>query len=149
MLTELFKLQKERARDWKIDINLSITQIYNEVIMDLLNPESTKRQLEVKQNSDGSVAVPGLTERDIFTASEAFQCIQSANSNRATTSTNMNETSSRSHAIVTIRTTSLNKDTNQIYDGSTKNICFIFSSKILFKRSKFKAESRHLFIFTF
>ncbi len=33
--------------------------LYEKVIMDLLNPESTKRQLEVKQNPDGSVGVPG------------------------------------------------------------------------------------------
>ena len=44
---------------------MSITEIYNENIKDLLCPGSKK--LDVKLNADGSVSVPGLAEETAFT----------------------------------------------------------------------------------
>mmetsp|Transcript_66109 Transcript_66109/g.204948 ORF Transcript_66109/g.204948 Transcript_66109/m.204948 type:complete len:204 (+) Transcript_66109:282-893(+) len=77
-------------------------QIYNETIRDLLNPSSKK--LDVKQNADGTCGVPGLSDERVESVEDVMSCIDKAGKNRAVSCTDMNEQSSRSHSIVTVRT---------------------------------------------
>jgi len=102
VLRELFQIREERTGEYTINISLAITEIYNETVRDLLNPSSKK--LDVKQNADGSCGVPGLLEENVSCVDEVMNCITRASKNRAVTSTDMNEQSSRSHSIVTVRT---------------------------------------------
>eukprot|EP00927_Polykrikos_kofoidii_P054273 TRINITY_DN48710_c0_g1_i1.p1 TRINITY_DN48710_c0_g1~~TRINITY_DN48710_c0_g1_i1.p1 ORF type:complete len:984 (-),score=196.70 TRINITY_DN48710_c0_g1_i1:68-3019(-) len=102
VLTELFKIRSERSGEYEIDISLAITEIYNETIRDLLAPSGKK--LDVKMNQDGSVSVPGLQEEKVKSVAEVMKCINDAAKNRATSQTEMNSESSRSHSIVTVRT---------------------------------------------
>jgi len=102
VLTELFRIREERSATYDLVMSIAITEIYNETIRDLLSPSGKK--LDVKMNSDGSSAVPGLTEVTVGSLEEVLKCIADATKNRSTTSTDMNEQSSRSHSIVTVKT---------------------------------------------
>jgi len=103
VLRELFRIRDERKNEYDIQISISITEIYNESIRDLLNPEG-KEKLDVRINQDGTCGVPGLTETPVNNVDDVLKCIGDASKNRATSTTDMNEQSSRSHSIVTVRT---------------------------------------------
>lgn len=98
-LGELFRVAKEREEDYKIELSVSILEIYNETIHDLLVPASKVKQkkYEIKQGPDG-MYVPDLTNVAVKNVDEVFKVIQLGNKNRSTSSTDMNEHSSRSHA---------------------------------------------------
>lgn len=56
----LFEETRDRGVDWSFSINVSVIEIYNEMIRDLLDHDPSIK-LEVKQGRDG-LFVPGLTE---------------------------------------------------------------------------------------
>ncbi|CAK9078219.1 unnamed protein product [Durusdinium trenchii] len=103
VLRELFRIRDERRNEYDIQISIAITEIYNEAIRDLLNPDG-KDKLDVRINPDGTCGVPGLTETPVSNVDDVLKCIGDASKNRATSTTDMNEQSSRSHSIVTVRT---------------------------------------------
>lgn len=102
VLKELFNVIDERKNEYTTEMSIAITEIYNEAIRDLLSPSTTKK-LDVKLNSDGSSSVPGCIEEKVTNIQDVLKWIDQAAKNRATTSTDMNEQSSRSHSIVTVR----------------------------------------------
>eukprot|EP00429_Kryptoperidinium_foliaceum_P088141 CAMPEP_0176191500 /NCGR_PEP_ID=MMETSP0121_2-20121125/4491_1 /TAXON_ID=160619 /ORGANISM="Kryptoperidinium foliaceum, Strain CCMP 1326" /LENGTH=768 /DNA_ID=CAMNT_0017530165 /DNA_START=144 /DNA_END=2450 /DNA_ORIENTATION=+ len=102
VLRELFRIRDERRNEYEINISIAITEIYNEMVRDLLSPSPKK--LDIKLNPDGSSTIPGLTELRVTTVEDVMKCIVDASKNRATSTTDMNEQSSRSHSIVTVRT---------------------------------------------
>eukprot|EP00873_Tetraselmis_striata_P027162 jgi/Tetstr1/447426/TSEL_003686.t1 len=91
-------------------IMVSYLEIYNEKVYDLLNPKQTRNlrgddkdlkqsriNLEVRDNH-----IPGLTMCTVSTAAEVMLLLRAGNRLRAVRHTNMNQHSSRSHAIVQI-----------------------------------------------
>mmetsp|Transcript_11194 Transcript_11194/g.25481 ORF Transcript_11194/g.25481 Transcript_11194/m.25481 type:complete len:952 (+) Transcript_11194:69-2924(+) len=102
VLRELFRIRGERRGEYDVNLSISITEIYNENIRDLLSPSAKK--LDVKQNADGTCGVPGLEERKVEKVADVLQAMDDAQKSRSTSSTDMNEQSSRSHSIVTVRT---------------------------------------------
>ena len=71
-------------------------EIYGGKCLDLLND---KNLLNIMQDKNGSIQIPGLTERNTASAKELLGIMQQANTNRTTHATVANDTSSRSHAI--------------------------------------------------
>lgn len=67
---------------------------------DLLDPSSAG--LHLRENIKKGVFVDGLAERDITTAKDAYNVLQSGWLNRRVASTSMNRESSRSHAVFTV-----------------------------------------------
>ncbi|XP_074646224.1 kinesin-like protein KIFC3 [Tubulanus polymorphus] len=109
-LIELFNEMEERSTDWVYSINVSVMEIYNEMIRDLLSNDPL-RKLDVKMNQDSSLYVPGLTSIEVSNVSEVNKTFTVGRMNRVTASTNMNEHSSRSHALLTINVLGTNKTT--------------------------------------
>ncbi|KAI3726307.1 hypothetical protein L1987_66104 [Smallanthus sonchifolius] len=69
------------------------------------NPESAisgKQQLQIRKASDGSLSLSGSTEVSVSTQKEMTACLEQGCLNRSVASTDMNNQSSRSHAIFTI-----------------------------------------------
>lgn len=102
VLTELFRIRHERSAEYDIHICIAITEIYNETIRDLLAPSGKK--LDVKMDPKGDVSVPGLTNENVQSVDDVLRCISDASKNRSVAVTDMNDQSSRSHSIVTVRT---------------------------------------------
>ncbi|XP_047323551.1 kinesin-like protein KIN-14R [Impatiens glandulifera] len=99
-LEQLFKLAQERNDTFSYSISVSVLEVYNEQIRDLLAPSSKK--LEIKQDSDGLHHVPGLAEAKVENISEVWGVLQSGSSARAVGSNNVNEHSSRSHCMLCV-----------------------------------------------
>ncbi|XP_077614975.1 kinesin-like protein KIF19 [Crocuta crocuta] len=84
-------------------VSMSYLEIYNEVIRDLLNPSSGF--LDLREDSRGSIQIPGITEVSTSNAQEIMQLLTKGNRQRTQEPTATNRTSSRSHAVlqVTVR----------------------------------------------
>ncbi|XP_064610162.1 kinesin-like protein KIF3A isoform X2 [Liolophura sinensis] len=82
-------------------VRTSYLEIYNEEIKDLLGKDQTQR-LEVKERPDIGVYVKDLSAFVVNNADELDRIMTLGNKNRSVGATNMNEHSSRSHAIFTV-----------------------------------------------
>ncbi|KAG2622172.1 kinesin-like protein KIN-14R [Panicum virgatum] len=102
-LEELFRIIKEREGIFLYEVTVSVLEVYNEQIHDLLltgsQPGATTKRLEVRQVAEGVHHVPGLVEARVTNMNEAWEVLQTGSKARAVGSTNANEHSSRSHCI--------------------------------------------------
>ncbi|KAJ0044453.1 hypothetical protein Pint_04966 [Pistacia integerrima] len=102
-LEELFRTIKEREKLYRYDISVSVLEVYNEQIRDLLvvgsQPGATLKRLEVRQTGEGIHHVPGLVEAPVSNISEVWEVLQTGSNARAVGATNANEHSSRSHCL--------------------------------------------------
>ncbi|XP_071502958.1 kinesin-II 85 kDa subunit-like [Diadema antillarum] len=82
-------------------VRVSYLEIYNEEVRDLLGKDQASR-LEVKERPDVGVYVKDLSAFVVNNADDMDRIMTLGNKNRSVGATNMNEQSSRSHAIFTI-----------------------------------------------
>ncbi|KAL4578559.1 hypothetical protein LXL04_014683 [Taraxacum kok-saghyz] len=97
------RIQKEREarREEKIQYTCkcSFLEIYNEQILDLLDPSSSN--LQIREDTKKGVYVDNLKEIEVTSARDVIQQLIQGASNRKVASTNMNRASSRSHSVFT------------------------------------------------
>ncbi|KAJ6887125.1 hypothetical protein NC651_027469 [Populus alba x Populus x berolinensis] len=102
-LEQVFHMIKEREKLFRYDVSVSVLEVYNEQIQDLLvsdsQPGVAAKRLEIRQAGDGLHHVPGLVEAKVHNMSEVWQVLRTGSNARAVGSTNANEHSSRSHCI--------------------------------------------------
>ncbi|KAK1416632.1 hypothetical protein QVD17_25747 [Tagetes erecta] len=102
-LEELFRVINERKNQIRYEICVSVLEVYNEQIRDLLLPSSqpgvAAKRLEIRQIGEGLHHVPGLVEAKVSDMGEVWEVLKTGSSSRAVGSTNANEHSSRSHCI--------------------------------------------------
>ncbi|XP_058098316.1 kinesin-like protein KIN-14Q isoform X2 [Magnolia sinica] len=102
-LEELFRIIRERQGLFRYEISVSVLEVYNEQIRDLLasasQPGVAARRLEIRQVAEGVHHVPGLVEAHVNNTNEVWDVLQTGSNARAVGSTNANEHSSRSHCI--------------------------------------------------
>ncbi|KAF5207649.1 Kinesin-like protein [Thalictrum thalictroides] len=110
-LEKLFQLSEERSGTMKYELFVSMLEVYNEKIRDLLAENSSQglKRLDIKQAADGTQDVPGLHEACVHNVDEVWVQLQAGCQNRAVGSTNVNELSSRSHCLfrVTVKSENL------------------------------------------
>ncbi|NXG80062.1 KIFC3 protein, partial [Baryphthengus martii] len=108
----LFSEVRGKAADWDYAISVSAAEIYNEALRDLLGKEPQEK-LEIKLCPDGSgqLYVPGLTEFRVQSVEDINKVFEFGHVNRATECTNLNEHSSRSHALLIITVRGLDRST--------------------------------------
>jgi Kinesin-like protein len=94
-------------------IRASYLEIYQEEIRDLLDKDQSKRY-ELRENPDSGVYVKNLQSYICKNVKEIEQVMQNGNFNRTIGATNMNEHSSRSHAIfiITIEMSDVREDSS-------------------------------------
>ena len=80
-----------------IETHLSCVQIYNETVYDLLN------EMSVLELRGESFEAEGVTSVPVHSLQSALTIMQSAAQRRSTDSTRLNQSSSRSHFVVSIR----------------------------------------------
>jgi len=91
----------------KFQVFVQFIELYNEDIIDLLDQtghvnNKYKTKLKIQEDSKGEICVAGMTQKQVFSANEALEVLHNGALNRTTASTQMNSTSSRSHAIFSI-----------------------------------------------
>ena len=89
-------------QDKSYDIRVSYVEIYNEVIRDLLVPNSKDTYLDLRDDPIKGVCLTGVTEFSVMEPNEVMDLLVTGNRRRTTESTKANQTSSRSHAICQI-----------------------------------------------
>ncbi|CAH1778129.1 unnamed protein product [Owenia fusiformis] len=87
--------------DTRFLVRVSYLEIYNEEVRDLLGKDQNQR-LEVKERPDVGVYVKDLSAFVVNNADDMDRIMTLGNKNRQVGATNMNATSSRSHAIFTV-----------------------------------------------
>ena len=89
--------------NYDFSVSVSMLEIYNEMVRDLLNPVSHEGHgLDIRQTAEGGVGVPGLTSEHVSGIDDVMAVFSRGSSNRATITTNLNEHSSRSHSILMV-----------------------------------------------
>lgn len=78
-------------------VRAAYLQIYNETISDLLR--SDRKSLQIREDKKRGVFVEGLSEWAVRNPKEIFQLLKKGSRSRSTAYTNMNDLSSRSHAV--------------------------------------------------
>ncbi|CAA2939480.1 kinesin KIN-14Q [Olea europaea subsp. europaea] len=102
-LEELFHIIEGRKNTFRYEISVSVLEVYNEQIRDLLVSGSqagvTSKRLEIKQVVEGGHHVPGIVEARVTNVNEVWEVLRTGSNGRAVGSTNANEHSSRSHCM--------------------------------------------------
>ncbi|XP_012437262.1 kinesin-like protein KIN-14R [Gossypium raimondii] len=112
-LEQLFHIAKERSETFMYNISVSVLEVYNEQIRDLLSTSPTSKRLEIKQSAEGFHHVPGIVEAQVENIKEVWNVLQIGSNSRAVGSNNVNEHSSRSHCMLCIMVKSKNLMTGE------------------------------------
>uniref|UniRef100_A0A7N8YC36 Kinesin-like protein n=1 Tax=Mastacembelus armatus TaxID=205130 RepID=A0A7N8YC36_9TELE len=98
-MKELFKRMDDAKEEKEFAVAFSYLEVYNEQIRDLL---ANAGPLAVREDSSKGVVVQGLTLHQPKSAEHILEALDSGNRNRTQHPTDMNATSSRSHAVFQI-----------------------------------------------
>uniref|UniRef100_A0A8C5WH39 Kinesin-like protein n=1 Tax=Leptobrachium leishanense TaxID=445787 RepID=A0A8C5WH39_9ANUR len=130
-LQALYREMEARKGLWEYTVRMSMVEIYNEVIRDLLSKEPLEK-LDVKLNPDGSgqLHVPGLTSTEVTSFRHIKKLLCLGRKNRATFCTNMNERSSRSHALLTITISGRDLTTETVTTGKLNLVDLAGSERV-------------------
>ncbi|KAL3631652.1 Kinesin-like protein KIN-14S [Castilleja foliolosa] len=103
-LEELFRISNDRSSIIKYELFVSMLEVYNEKIRDLLVDSSNQpvKKLDIKQSAEGTQEVPGLVEAPVYGTDEVWGLLKSGSQARSVGSTNANELSSRSHCLLRV-----------------------------------------------
>ncbi|CAN9507142.1 unnamed protein product [Ophioblennius macclurei] len=98
-MKELFKRMDDAKDEKEFAVAFSYFEVYNEQIRDLL---ANVGPLAVREDGSKGVVVQGLTLHKPKSAEDILEALDSGNRNRTQHPTDMNATSSRSHAVFQI-----------------------------------------------
>ncbi|XP_053304393.1 kinesin-like protein KIFC3 isoform X2 [Spea bombifrons] len=92
---------KERTSCWDHHLTVSMAEIYNESLRDLLGAD-THPPLDIKMSPGGAgeLYVPGLTQKKVESIHDINKILELGYKQRATEQTSLNSHSSRSHALL-------------------------------------------------
>jgi kinesin family member 6/9 len=101
------KVRQKQQKPYGFMCQVSFTEIYKEVVYDLLSPNRAEGGIEnwpVVQviEAENGILIRNLSVYDVTSEEDALQLFFMGNANRVTSSTAMNMASSRSHAVFTI-----------------------------------------------
>ena len=103
------EVENSRQFKWEYQIFLSVTEIYNETIIDLLkNPHDKENEATNRSAQDKFREIP-VTKYE-----EVKALVLTAMRERKIAATGMNERSSRSHLIITLRLEATNGDLHRV-----------------------------------
>ncbi|XP_052743330.1 kinesin-like protein unc-104 isoform X5 [Bicyclus anynana] len=99
---DLFRrIRQTTSEDQSYSVEVSYMEIYCERVRDLLNPKN-KGNLRVREHPALGPYVEDLSKLAVMSYQDIYDLIDEGNKARTVAATNMNETSSRSHAVFTI-----------------------------------------------
>ncbi|KPJ15600.1 Kinesin-like protein KIF1B [Papilio machaon] len=99
---DLFRrIRQTTCDDLTYSVEVSYMEIYCERVRDLLNPKN-KGNLRVREHPALGPYVEDLSKLAVTSYQDIYDLIDEGNKARTVAATNMNETSSRSHAVFTI-----------------------------------------------
>lgn len=130
-INELFQQIESTKETSSYTLSLSMLEIYNESIRDLLDSSHAreKEKLDIRQTPEGNQVI-GLTEIVITSPEQVKDLMKLGQANRAVGSHDMNEHSSRSHSILTVTCRGINKLDNSTTFGKLHLIDLAGSERV-------------------
>ncbi|KAM4713436.1 kinesin-like protein KIF13B isoform 2-T2 [Anableps anableps] len=111
LCSSLFSRTVQEAREGEtFAVEVSYIEIYNEKVRDLLDPKGSRQALRVREHSVFGPYVDGLSRLAVTSYKDIESLMSEGNKSRTVAATNMNEESSRSHAVFNIILTHTLKD---------------------------------------
>ncbi|XP_070822274.1 kinesin-like protein KIF13A isoform X4 [Chaetodon trifascialis] len=99
-LFERVHTEGNEAHTFKVEV--SYMEIYNEKVRDLLDPKGSRQSLKVREHKVLGPYVDGLSQLAVTCFEDIEVLMSEGNKSRTVAATNMNEESSRSHAVFSI-----------------------------------------------
>eukprot|EP00049_Salpingoeca_infusionum_P015056 m.288360 g.288360 ORF g.288360 m.288360 type:complete len:1166 (-) comp15802_c0_seq2:474-3971(-) len=96
------RIRSASVEDTRFSLRASYLEIYNEHVLDLLNIHSKRGSLPVRWKADKGFHVENLFVMECADASDMLGVLQEGMKHRTSAAHEMNERSSRSHAILTV-----------------------------------------------
>uniref|UniRef100_A0A8B9ESA3 Kinesin family member 27 n=1 Tax=Anser cygnoides TaxID=8845 RepID=A0A8B9ESA3_ANSCY len=130
-IQELFQhISENHNIDFRVKV--SYIEVYKEELRDLLELETSVKDLHIREDEKGNTVIVGAKEFQVECADEVMSLLESGNAARHTGTTQMNEHSSRSHAIFTIsicqkQSAESQKNSDVPQDSSWKSVQMIAS----------------------
>ncbi|XP_057460845.1 kinesin-like protein KIN-14N isoform X1 [Actinidia eriantha] len=129
-LEQIFRARQAlQPQGWKYEMQVSMLEIYNETIRDLISTNRPSldmsrsengvvgKQYTIKHDANGNTHVSDLTIVDVRSSREVSFLLDQAAQSRSVGKTQMNEQSSRSHFVFTLRISGYNESTEQQVQG--------------------------------
>ncbi len=134
------KARRKQLKSFSFNCQVSFTEIYKETIYDLLDQEkrhgANLESYPVVQifEAEEGIILRNLSVYQVTSEEEALQLFFMGNANRITSSTTMNNASSRSHAVFTIvLETEGNKDDRTVFTAGKINLVDLAGSERMYK----------------
>ncbi|XP_029281093.1 kinesin-like protein KIF13B isoform X2 [Cottoperca gobio] len=103
LCSSLFSRTVKEAREGEsFTVEVSYMEIYNEKVRDLLDPKGNRQALRVREHNVMGPYVDGLSRLAVACYKDIESLMSEGNKSRTVAATNMNEESSRSHAVFNI-----------------------------------------------
>ncbi|XP_044302475.1 kinesin-like protein KIF27 isoform X5 [Varanus komodoensis] len=83
-------------------VKVSYIEVYKEELRDLLELETSMKDLHIREDEKGNTVIVGAKDCQVESVEEVMSLLETGNAARHTGTTQMNEHSSRSHAVFTI-----------------------------------------------
>ncbi|XP_054796454.1 kinesin-like protein KIN-14C isoform X2 [Prosopis cineraria] len=130
-LEQIFQISEAlKDQGWTYKLKASMLEIYNDAIHDLLASNRASRadltrtetgvlekQYNIQHDASGNTEVSDLTVVDVCSVDEISLLLQQATNCRSVGRTQVNEQSSRSHFVFTLRLSGVNENTEQQVQG--------------------------------
>lgn len=95
-------IAKQQSSELSYKVEVSYMEIYNEKVHDLLDPQTNKQSLKVREHNVLGPYVDGLSQLAVTSFQDIDNLMAEGNKSRTVAATNMNSESSRSHAVFTV-----------------------------------------------
>uniref|UniRef100_A0A2K6PJD4 Kinesin-like protein n=1 Tax=Rhinopithecus roxellana TaxID=61622 RepID=A0A2K6PJD4_RHIRO len=118
--------------DIRFSVWVSFFEIYNELLYDLLEPPSQQRKrqtLRLCEDQNGNPYVKDLNWIHVQDAEEAWKLLKVGRKNQSFASTHLNQNSSRSHSIFSIRILHLQGEGDMVPKISELSLCDLAGSE--------------------
>uniref|UniRef100_A0A8C5BDL8 Kinesin motor domain-containing protein n=1 Tax=Gadus morhua TaxID=8049 RepID=A0A8C5BDL8_GADMO len=102
LCSALFDRTLKGKREESFTVEVSYMEIYNERVRDLLDPKGSRQALRVREHKVLGPYVDGLSRLAVACYKDIESLMSEGNKSRTVAATNMNEESSRSHAVFNI-----------------------------------------------
>ncbi|XP_077105096.1 kinesin-like protein KIF27 [Ranitomeya variabilis] len=113
-------------------VKVSYIEVYKEDLRDLLELETNVKDMHIREDEKGNTVIVGAKECQVESADEVMSLLEAGSAVRHTSTTQMNERSSRSHAIFTISISQQRDANNGDTENGSKMLVQMISSKFHF-----------------
>ncbi|KTF77872.1 hypothetical protein cypCar_00049130 [Cyprinus carpio] len=122
------RVSRDQNESQSFKVEVSYMEIYNEKVRDLLDPKGSRQSLKVREHKVLGPYVDGLSQLAVMNFEDIESLMSEGNKSRTVAATNMNEESSRSHAVFSVIVTQTLYDLQSGVSAARLPLVFISNS---------------------